>query len=242
MTRHAPDRRARPCRPAVPVRWPVLVGFMLAAAACQPTRPLEVTDAFPITVVAEPRVLTIVGTELDAFGADDAIDEPARERIAAFLDTYRERGRGPLTATMVGFAATGRGRDAEGAVLSALTKLARRRGLQPDALLAARAETGVPRLELAFRDFVAIQPDCPPEQGTLSSFSNRSTSSFGCASQRNLAAMIARPADLVTPQALTRRDSLRAGGVTQAYRSGEATGAEQEAGLESEAVLAEVGK
>ena len=50
---------------------------------------------------------------------------------------------------------------------------------------------------------------------------------FGCAQQRNLAALIANPADLLGPRTMEPADPERRAVVFDKYRQGEATGAEK---------------
>jgi pilus assembly protein CpaD len=55
-------------------------------------------------------------------------------------------------------------------------------------------------------------------------FENQPPWNFGCASQRNLAAMVDNPADLVQPRGETPADVTRRTQVMGAYRQGQPTG------------------
>ena len=64
-----------------------------------------------------------------------------------------------------------------------------------------------------------------PRQAT-SDWDNADYWNFGCATQSNLAAMVANPTDLVAPSGLGQPDATRRSTVLQAYRSGKATKSE----------------
>lgn len=53
---------------------------------------------------------------------------------------------------------------------------------------------------------------------------NKNYHNFGCASQQNLAAIIANPADLLGPRGTTGIDAARRGDVIEGYRKGEESG------------------
>jgi pilus assembly protein CpaD len=55
-------------------------------------------------------------------------------------------------------------------------------------------------------------------------FENQPPWNYGCATQRNLAAMVANPADLVQPRAETPAYTMRRTTVLEHYRAGQATG------------------
>jgi pilus assembly protein CpaD len=55
-------------------------------------------------------------------------------------------------------------------------------------------------------------------------FENQPPWNFGCASQRNLAAMVDNPADLVQPRGETSADTTRRTTVMRAYQGGQPTG------------------
>lgn len=61
-----------------------------------------------------------------------------------------------------------------------------------------------------------------PDDGTRS-WDNRSYYNFGCAYQRNIAAMVEDPRDLVSPRATTPPYATRRQGVVQTYGRGEPT-------------------
>ena len=72
-------------------------------------------------------------------------------------------------------------------------------------------------------------------------FENQPMWNNGCASQRNLAAMVDEPADLVQPRAETRANSMRRTTVMEKYRQGVDT-ATQESATSTAAKISDVGK
>jgi pilus assembly protein CpaD len=63
---------------------------------------------------------------------------------------------------------------------------------------------------------------------------NANYENFGCASQANLAAMVANPSDLLTPRASTPADQNRRATVIEKYRKGELTASEYKEGVGAE--------
>lgn len=79
-------------------------------------------------------------------------------------------------------------------------------------------------IRISYSRYVAEGPQCgkwPTNLGT--SPSNLPYANFGCANQANFAAMIANPADLVTPRGTTPRASDRDHTVWEKYIKGEST-------------------
>jgi len=93
---------------------------------------------------------------------------------------------------------------------------------------------------LSFTRYVATASPCGVwTQNVGKSFSNRTTPNFGCATQNNLAAMVADPRDLITPRGMTPADVGRRSFVLDTYRQGQRTSTEkdeQATGVLSEAV------
>jgi len=68
--------------------------------------------------------------------------------------------------------------------------------------------------------------DLGPSSKNKSYYDNRSYQNFGCAYQRNMAAMVANPADLVQPRAETPPNSARRSETFAKYRAGQTTAIE----------------
>ena len=72
-------------------------------------------------------------------------------------------------------------------------------------------------------------------------FENKQSWNFGCASQRNLAAMVEDPTDLVQPRAETAAYTMRRTTVFERYREGQSTATTDSANVPA-AKISEVGK
>ena len=81
-----------------------------------------------------------------------------------------------------------------------------------------------PSIKLSYGRYVAEGPECGDWPENLAEDKlNQNYSNFGCASQRNLAAMIANPRDLVRPRGETPRYGGRRDVVFEKYTKGDTT-------------------
>ncbi len=83
-----------------------------------------------------------------------------------------------------------------------------------------------PPIRISYLRYTAEGPECGRWPDALGTGSGRNTAyhNFGCAQQKNLAAMIANPADLVTPRTSTPAPAERRDGQMEKYKKGEMTG------------------
>jgi pilus assembly protein CpaD len=83
-------------------------------------------------------------------------------------------------------------------------------------------------IRLSYLRYVAEGPQCNRWTGNLADDSrNLNYANFGCAQQRNLAAQIANPADLLGPRTMDPADSERHTIMFDKYRQGKPTGADK---------------
>lgn len=88
-------------------------------------------------------------------------------------------------------------------------------------------EAGAP-VRLSYLRYVAEGPECGRWTTNLADDArNLPYPNFGCAQQRNLAAQIANPADLLGPRTVEPADAERRAVVFDRYRQGRSTGAEK---------------
>jgi pilus assembly protein CpaD len=82
----------------------------------------------------------------------------------------------------------------------------------------------VAALRLSYLRVKAVTPQCGlwPEMHSNTSL-NAQYHNFGCASQQNLAAMVANPADLIRPQPMAPADGARRAQVITDYSNGDET-------------------
>ncbi len=85
-----------------------------------------------------------------------------------------------------------------------------------------------PPIRVSYLQYVAQAPECGNwSQNLAYSPKNLPHPNMGCATQANLAAMVANPADLLGPRATTGRDAARRDHVFDKYREGELTNAKR---------------
>lgn len=85
-----------------------------------------------------------------------------------------------------------------------------------------------PPVRVSYLRYVAEGPECgvwPTDIGRQTDGLNQAN--FGCTQQKNIAAMVANPADLLGPRGMTERDGQRRDTVWEKYRKGETTGAQK---------------
>jgi pilus assembly protein CpaD len=79
-------------------------------------------------------------------------------------------------------------------------------------------------VKISYRTFVAHGPECGDWSDSLSRDpKNLPYRNFGCSAQKNLAAMVANPRDLVEPRGMTPRDSQRRDKIMNKYVKGDTT-------------------
>jgi pilus assembly protein CpaD len=160
--------------------------------------------AYPITV--GPHMETLAVTP----GAD------GNARVAAFASGFMASGNGSIT-------------------VSAPTPDAGRQvadRLAANGVPRARIMMGAPSqgnaVQLSYVGYGASSPPCGNWSENVSvTFDNTPTPNFGCATQHNLAAMIADPRDLVMPQPMTPPDTERRMTVIEKWRKGEPTASQK---------------
>lgn len=173
------------------------------------------TERHPILMSSEPEVLDIhVGMR------GPALSREIEAAVRDYVRSYKETGTGGITiqvptgaANDVAVASTGH------AVHYALV----RAGVPRGHITVAPYEVGNPAkpgtLRLSFLRVKATTPSCGiwPDGG-LPDFDNTQYDNFGCATQQNLAAMIANPADLVRPTPMTPPSGARRSSVVGTYK------------------------
>jgi pilus assembly protein CpaD len=100
-------------------------------------------------------------------------------------------------------------------------------GLSPNAILISKyraARDTDATIKISFLRTAAHGPECGSWPTNLADQpDNANYDNFGCAQQHNLAAMIANPSDLVTPQGATPTSGERRGVIWEKYIKGEST-------------------
>lgn len=159
-----------------------------------PDDAMTVSQAHPITV--DQQTVTLL---VPADGSAGGLPRDVLARIDAFVTEYRRRGQGPITVT----APSGSGDDLAGQQTAADVRAALNgSGIPYERMRGATVRAGAQgdQILLSFSSYVATGPRCGLQPGEkLNQLGNRRSANFGCATQSNLAAMIADPRDLVAP-------------------------------------------
>ncbi|MEE2690502.1 MAG: CpaD family pilus assembly protein [Pseudomonadota bacterium] len=179
---------------------------------------LSVAEQHPISVDTQVVTLTI---DLDPTVSDlTAID---KARIRAFADSYLVSGHGPLTVT----APSGAGTDLDGQeTASDIRRYLNELGVEWSQITGATYRAGSEKRQLimSYTHYVATPSACGDWSGdTMSRYRNLNSPNFGCATQNNLAAMVADPRDLIQPADSSPADAEGRIRVIRAYRTGEPT-------------------
>lgn len=220
---------------------PVLlaVGFALALGACGniqngPLEAVSIKQTHPITVDNQAASLMLhVAPDSVALSDDDI------GRLRAFALRYRERGNGAMVMSIPSGAPN---RHAASRAAAEVETLLDSLAVGPNRLRlshyrASGAASDAP-LILSFTQYVAIPTPCGNWSADAAYGPNNTRSpNFGCATQNNLAVMLADPGDLVAPRGMTPADAQRRDVVLERYRLGETTQTErgeEESGASSE--------
>lgn len=197
---------------------------LAAAAGCSTTATSDINPAdfdyrqrHPIMISNEPEVLDLrVGMN------GPALSPEIETAIRNYVDEYRVHGTGAITiqapvASANEMAASSTGRAVHYALVRA--------GVPQNLIQVAPYHVGdhskVATLRLTYLRVKAAVPRCGvwPEE-TTANFRNAQQYNFGCASQQNLAAMVANPADLILPQPMTPANGARRAKVITDYSQG----------------------
>ena len=151
----------------------------------------------PIVVVAETATLDVSVPWPGKGGEARAYVETTR-----FMRNYRHEGRGPLNIAVPRNAGRGTSRQVQA------IRLAAHRAGVPSQRLRVTSKPGDGLITLSYDRIAAIGPTC----GDWSEDATRRAhvlpyNNFGCATQRNMAAMAANPTDLMFPAQETPRGS-----------------------------------
>jgi pilus assembly protein CpaD len=174
----------------------------------------------PIMLSEEPEVMDIpVGMN------GPAISRELETAVDNYVAGYRENGTGALTiqvptasANAVAAAKTGH------AIHYALVRAGVPQGQIEVAPYHVGDHAKVAKLRLSYLRVKAVAPKCGiwPETAPVD-YRSSDYHNFGCATQQNLAAMVANPADLVQPQPMTPPSGTRRAKVILDYSGGNET-------------------
>lgn len=183
-----------------------------------PEHAQTVAEAHPISVDSQTVTLTI-----NVDPTVNELSEMDRARLRALADAYMRGGHGPLAVT----APSGTSQDFEGQELASdVRKALHEAGVPWTSLPGATYRTGGGpngnMLIVSYTRYVATPSECGLWSGlTARRYRNLQAPNYGCATQNNIAALVADPHDLVAPAALSPRDAGAVARAVEAYRAGE---------------------
>lgn len=185
------------------------------AAAWQPSPPLSVAEAHPITVDKEMTDLEL------GIVRGHGLNQAQVGQVHNFIGLYRHEGTGQFLIGSPGGGAN--------AAVADIRHILREVGIPASAIRVMHVGGGQRIVKLSFLRYVATGPDCGRFSTNLAeNKTNQNHENFGCAQQHNLAAMIANPRDLITPRVSdTERDGTRRANVFDKWLDGKSTTAEQ---------------
>ncbi len=151
----------------------------------------------PIVLVAETATLDLAGAS-----GDKGLEARAFIETTRFVRNFRHEGRGPLSIAVPRGGGSGISRRVQH-----VRSLAWRNGVPPERIRVV-SRRGHGAVTLSYDRIAAVGPTCGDwSEDVTRTKQNLPYPNFGCASQRNIAAMTANPTDLVVPAAETPRGS-----------------------------------
>ncbi|MBL4620393.1 MAG: CpaD family pilus assembly protein [Marinicaulis sp.] len=197
-----------------------------------PEHAMTVAETHPISVDSQVVTLTI---DVDVTATD--LSDTDHARLRAFADAYMRDGHGPLSITAPsGTAADFEGHEAAADIRAALNGA----GVPWSALAGATYRTGGAaggdQLILSYTHYVATASKCGVWSGIKGrDYRNLRTPNFGCATQNNIAAMLADPHDLIGPAPFAPGDAETTVRAFEAFRKGDVTAADIDTTINAQA-------
>ena len=192
-----------------------IAAVSLSACTGDPKGPQDafnLTARYPINV--EPRMMTL----RLAYNGQAALDQNATGQLTRFGQDYMQHGSGTIAVS-----ASPRYPNAPALVVDQLVQL----GVVRGQIMVGTSDA--PDLnddvKVTYIRYMAVTAPCGDWSTNLAQTkTNRLPANFGCATQHNLAAMVADPRDLLAPDSsVGQPDAQRRLTVLDKYRKGEAT-------------------
>jgi len=195
----------------------VLVGLPLAA--CKSDRvitgsvPTSVEDRYPIGVVP-------ARTKLDLNADGHGLSRPDKAMVEEFILGWRRRGTGGLEV----MAPIGTANETEAvSVVEEVKEIVYAYGMPVDSVHVTGYRTTLYEapVRLAYERMITTLECGAWPTNAAANHQNRPYENFGCATQKNLAAIVEDPRDLEGPRTMTPRSGSRRDTVYDKYRKGE---------------------
>ncbi|HWA91221.1 MAG TPA: CpaD family pilus assembly protein [Rhizomicrobium sp.] len=205
-------------------RFASLAALLLAGSCAAPENDGSGYVADPIAnhpIAVEPAYHSL---KLPFSSTDEGLMPDDSARFSIFVSDYLQSGNGAISIS----APPGPGANA---AIGYFGERLASYGVPRDRILVGThdgANDG--RVELGYMSYKAHVEGCAsPDWSTNwgDSADNQPPPSFGCATQKNLAAMVADPRDLIEPRTMTPSDAVRRNTVLGHYEKGEITQADK---------------
>jgi pilus assembly protein CpaD len=204
------------------LRFASIASLLLAGSCAAPFNDgsNQVTDpAFNHPISVEPSYHSI---KLPFSATDAGLMPEDAAHFSVFVAEYLNSGNGAISIT-----APAGGNAAIGYFGERLASL----GVPRDRILVGTKQTGDGdnRVEIGYVGYKAHVENCddPWSKDWSDTSDNQPTANFGCSVQRNIAAMVADPRDLVQPRTMDASDAARRNTVMGHYEKGEVTQADK---------------
>jgi len=191
----------------------------LPLAACSspafngPDQAFDVNQRYPISV--QPRMMALSLP----YNGQAELDQNAGGQLSRFAEDYLSHGSGSIGVS-------GPNNAAADLVVDGLLEI----GVARTQIMVGSNTAGMANndIRVTYIRYVAEAPPCGNWSTNLATTaSNVLPPNFGCATQHNVAAMVADPRDLVAPDTSGQADAQRRLTVLQKYRAGETTPAQR---------------
>ena len=165
-----------------------------------------------------------VTLDLAVYPGSSGLNESQKDKVANFLAAYETQSSDRL---LIRAPSGGPNETAAMRAYDQVRKALRQAGIDPRSVALepyfANSDPGAP-LRISYLQFVAEPPDCPDWSENIGRDPhNMPWPNMGCATQRNLAASVADPRDLLGPRGETPRPGERRDVVWGKYIAGEPT-------------------
>jgi pilus assembly protein CpaD len=215
---------------AAALRAAIVVGYGLLVCGCQTDQKITAAPDVPTDYrMRHPITITEAGRTLQLFiGANrGALTGQQRAELLAFAQTWKSEATGGVLIDLPTGAVN---EHAAADALHEIQSILAASGVPPNSMMVrsypANART-LATVRVTYPKITAQAGPCgvwPEDIGPgfyRDYFENQPSWNLGCATQRNLAAMVANPSDLVQPQVETPAYTMRRTFVVERYRRGE---------------------
>lgn len=186
---------------------------------------IDPAQRHPILVSEKPETLS-----LRVSRGSQGLTPAQRARLIEFAERFRSRDSGQARLVVAAPSGSANEVDAMAGVQEIRAILADRGFAESSIVVEAYAEDSDPQppIRVSYTSYTAEAPKCGNWSTNLARQpDNLPYADFGCATQRNFAAQIANPADLLGPRTMTPRPADRRVAHWEKYNKGESTAAQK---------------